>query len=138
MSEENKAVMQRIYEEIWNEGNLEVVDELFSSDYVAHFLPPGMPPGREGFKAFVSTYRAAFPDVHTVIEDQVAEGDKVVSRVRMRGTHRGKLMGIEPTGNSVEMTATVITRIQSGRNVEAWVEQDRLGMLQQLGVVPSA
>lgn len=137
MSAENKTVMKRIYEEIWNEGKLEVIDELFSPDYVAHFLPPGMPPGREGFRAFVASYRSAFPDGHTIIQDQIAEGDKVVSRISMRGTHRGNLMGVAPTGNVVELSAIVITRIQDGKNVEAWVEQDRLGMLQQLGVVPA-
>jgi steroid delta-isomerase-like uncharacterized protein len=137
MSEQNKAIMRRIYDEIWNEGKLEAIDEIFSPDYVAHFLPPGMPPGRDGFRQFVTMYRGAFPDVHAEVRDQVAEGDKVVTRFTLSGTHSGPFMGIPATRNSVKMTAVVITRFQNGRNVEGWAEQDRLGLMQQLGVVPA-
>ncbi len=137
MSDNNKAMMRRIYDEIWNQGNLEAIDEILSPDYVAHFLPPGIPPGRDGFRQFVAMYRTAFPDGHAKVEDQIAEGDKVATRITVTGTHRGPFMGIPATGNEVKITTVVITRFQDGRNVEGWAEQDRLGLMQQLGVVPS-
>jgi steroid delta-isomerase-like uncharacterized protein len=137
MSEQNKKIMRRILSEVWNQGNLETIDELLSPDFVTHFLPPGSPPGRDGFRQYVSNYRAAFPDVHVDIEDQIAEGNKVVTRITIRGTHEGTFMGIPATGKKIQVAAIVIVRFDGGRNMESWVEQDRLGMMQQLGVVPS-
>lgn len=137
MSEQNKAIMRRVYDEIWNQGNLETISEIFSPDYVAHFLPPGIPPGRDGLRQFIAMYRTAFPDFHVEVEDQIAEGDKVATRITGSGTHQGPFMGIPATGNEVRVTAVVITRFEDGRNVEGWVEQDRLGLMQQLGVVPT-
>jgi predicted ester cyclase len=138
MSAQNKAAMRRIYEEIWNQGNFEVVDEIISPDYVGHIpTPPGAPSGREGLRWFIQMYRAAFPDIHVQVEDQIAEGDKVLTRITVRGTHQGQLMHIPPTNKEVTVTALVVTRFKNGQNVEGWAELDRLGLMQQLGVVPT-
>jgi predicted ester cyclase len=135
-TEENKANARRVFEEVFNKGNLSVVDELIATNYVGH--APGMPDfkGPEGFKQYATMNRTAFPDLRMTTEDTVAEGDKVVNRWTARGTHKGDLMGIAPTGKQVTMTGMVITRYVGGKQVEAWVLSDMLGMLQQLGVVP--
>jgi predicted ester cyclase len=137
MSAQNKAAMRRIFEEIWTQGNFEVANEILSPDYIGHFLPPGAPTGREGFCWYIQMYRTAIPDLYAQVDDMVAEGDKVVSRVTFRGTHTGPLMHIPPTGKEVTVTAMVMTRFENGQNVEAWGESDRFGLMQQLGVIPA-
>jgi steroid delta-isomerase-like uncharacterized protein len=135
--EENKAIARRSLEEVWNQGNLDIVEELFASDYVYH--DPGNPAGwhgQEGIRQAVSTYRAAYPDLHFAIEDMVAEGDKVVLRWTGTGTHKGTLMGIPPTGKHVTTPGMNLIRYSAGRAVEEWSGWDTLGMMQQLGVVP--
>ncbi len=137
-AEENKAILRRVAEEVFNQGNLSVVDELFASDYVLH--DPGVPVGElrgpEAFKEqWVSMFRTAFPDLQMTIEDQVAEGDKVASRYVGRGTHQGELMGISPTNKQVEVTGTITSRFADGKIVEEWNNFDTMGMMQQLGVV---
>lgn len=136
MSEENKALSRRVIEECFNKGNLALADELCAPDYVDHDAPPGFSPGVEGFKQQVAMYRAAFPDVQITVEDQVAEGDKVVTRWTGRGTHKGELMGIAPTNKEVTVTGMSINRIVEGRIVEHWENFDQMGMMLQLGVVP--
>jgi steroid delta-isomerase-like uncharacterized protein len=138
MSEEqNKALVRRFYEEI-DKGNLAAMDELVAEDYVDHSPPPfpGLGNGREGLKQAIEIFWAATPGYHQ-IEDQIAEGDKVVTRMTAYGTHEGDLPGIPKTGNKLEMTATVIHRIADGRLAEKWSGKDELGFLQQLGVIPS-
>lgn len=137
MSEENKALVRRVFEDVWNKGNLAVVDELCATNYLGHqpSIPEGIR-GPEGFKQFVTMYRTAFPDVQFTIEDMIAEGDKVVDRWTARGTHKGALMDIPPTGKQVTVTGMGIVRIEGGKAVEAWGNFDQLGLLQQLGVVP--
>jgi steroid delta-isomerase-like uncharacterized protein len=137
MSEQNKAISRRIMDEVWNQGNFSVADELIVADVVDHSPLPGLPPGREGFKALVGMYRTAFPNVRMVVEDQVAEGDRVVTRWSSKGTHQGDLMGIPPTGKQVAVTGISIERFAGGKVVETWSNFDQLGMLQQLGVVPA-
>ena len=138
MSAENKAVMRRIYEEFWNEGNFDALDEIVSADYVLHVpTPPGAPSGRAGLQWVIQMYRAAFPDIHVQIEDQIAESDKVLTRITIQGTHQGPLMNIPATNKQVTVTALVLTRFKNGRNVEGWAELDRLGLMQQLGVAPA-
>jgi steroid delta-isomerase-like uncharacterized protein len=137
MSEQNKAIVRRLYEEIWDKGNLAVLDELHAVDAVDHNRPPGLPPGREGVKQFFRMYLAAFPDVRMVIEDQVAEGDRVVTRWTATGTHKGELMGIPPTGKQVRVSGIDINRLEGGKIIESWGSSDQLGMMQQLGVIPS-
>jgi steroid delta-isomerase-like uncharacterized protein len=135
--EENRAVVRRFLEEIFNEGNLDAADELFAPDYVLH--DPAVPEevrGPEGIKRYVSMYRSAYPDTHITIEDQIAEGDKVVTRWTGQGTHEGELMGIPPSGNRVTVTGIHLDRISGGKIEETWVSYDALGMMQQLSVVP--
>jgi steroid delta-isomerase-like uncharacterized protein len=139
MSEENKAASRRVAEEIFNGSNLDLADELYAPDYVLH--DPSIPEdlhGPEGFKQYAAMQLGAFPDAHVTIEDQVAEGDKVVSRWTARGTHTGDLMGIPPTGNRVEITGMTINRFSGGKIAEDWYQSDDLGMMQQLGMVPEA
>ena len=138
MSEQNKAAMRRIYEEFWNRGDFGALDEIVSSDYVGHLpVPPGAPSGREGLRWLIQVYRAAFPDIHVKVEDQVAEGDKVLTRIALEGTHTGQFMNIAPTNKEVKVTALVLTRFQNGQNVEGWAELARFGLMQQLGVIPA-
>src|ERR1700737_2488384 len=139
MSEQNKALARRALEEIWNQGKLTVIDELTASNATFHDpnVPGGKFTGPEGVKQFVQIYRTAFPDVRVTINDQIAEGDKVVSRWTATGTHKGELMGIAPTGKPTTVTGCDIAQYQNGKLVEAWATYDMLGMLQQLGVVPS-
>lgn len=135
MSEENKALVRRVIEEAWNKGNLAVIDELLSPDYAVEVASPGSP-GREGYRQAVTMFRAAFPDLRFSIADMVAEGDKVVVRATIRGTHKGEYLGIGPTGKQVTLTAISIRRLQGGKIVEEWVEADMMGLMQQMGVVP--
>lgn len=135
-TDENKRLVRRFYEEI-DAGNLGAMDELVAEDYVDHSPPPfPFPSGREGLKEAFRLFWDATPGVH-VIEDQIAEGDKVVTRMTARGAQKGDLPGIPATGNALEMTATVIHRIENGRLAEKWSDKDNLRLLQQLGVVPS-
>jgi steroid delta-isomerase-like uncharacterized protein len=136
-TEENKAIVRRNFEEAWNKGNLAVVDELFALDYIGHFaVHPEPVSGIEAYKQFMSGYIVAFPDAHFDIEDIVAEGDKAATRWTVRGTHRGNLAGIPPTGKQVTVTGMWILRIAGGKIAEQWGINDTLGMMQQLGVVP--
>jgi steroid delta-isomerase-like uncharacterized protein len=137
MSEENKAIARRIWEEVWK-GKLDVADEILDKSFVGHSLGVELPPGPEGFKQFVSIFRSAFPDIHVTIEDQIAEEDKVVTRWTVRMTHKGELMGIPATGKQVVVTGISINRFVGDKSVEAWDNWDELGMMQQLGVVPAS
>ena len=137
-TEENKALARRVLEEMFNKGNLDLADEVFAPDYVDH--DPAMPEdirGPEGFKEYVSIFRTAFPDIHLEIEDQVAEGDKVVTRWTGTGTHEGDLMGIAPTGNKVTLPGMEIVRFSEGKLAEGWEGYDSMVLMEQLGVMPS-
>jgi steroid delta-isomerase-like uncharacterized protein len=137
--EENKAIARRALEEIFSgQGNLEVADELISPNFVGHDpVSPEDSRGPEGVKEFAMMYRNAFPDVRLSVEDQVAEGDMVVTRWIARGTHQGELMGIAPTGNRVTVAGTSVERIVDGKIEETWDNYDALGMMQQIGAIPS-
>ena len=139
MSEqENKDIVLRSYQEVINTGDFDSAEEFFSTDLVEHEEVPGLtgPPGIEGFKQAFSILRGAFPDLRMDVHDMIAEGDKVVARVSVHGTHRGELMGMPPTGARVEVTATDIFRIEGGKIAEHWGNFDNLGMMQQLGAIP--
>jgi predicted ester cyclase len=138
MSEQNKALLRRGLEEGWHQGKLEVFDEHVAANCVFNIpsLPDGKSTGPEAYKQHVQMFRAAFPDIHATINDQVAEGDKLVTRYTVTGTHKGALMGIAPTGKRITATGICIARYQSGKLVEWWENVDTLGLLQQLGVVP--
>lgn len=137
-TEENKAVPRRVYEEVLNDKNLDLVDELFAPGYVNHDpTSPEEMRGTESLKQFFGAYLAAFPDLRFVVEDQVAEGDKVASRWTSRGTNQGELMGAPPTGKRVEFTGVTISRISEGKIAEDWTSYDALGMMRQLGLIPA-
>ena len=135
--EENKAIVRRWNDEIYDKGNLAAIDELFATNFVWHFAPPGVTPDLKGYKQWVNMTCAGLADRQSTVEDQIAEGDKVVTRWTYRGTHKSELMGIAPTGKQVTVTGICIDRIVGGKIVEEWGEMDNLGMMQQLGVVPS-
>lgn len=135
--EANKAIVKRIFDEIANNRKMEVVDELFATGYVYHEPSGHELNGPEGFKQLMSRPHSAFPDFSIMAEDLIAEGDKVVCRFTIQGTHNGVLMGIPPTGKPFRMTGMVIYRIADGKVIEQWENMDSLGMMQQLGVLPS-
>jgi steroid delta-isomerase-like uncharacterized protein len=137
MSERNKAQVRRVIEEIYNRGDLAAVDELASSDLVIHASSQDIR-GRDGAKQYVAALRAGFPDLHLTVEDQVAEGDMVVTRWTASGTHTGAFQGIPATGKAIRVAGTDIDRIIDGKTVECWAHVDELGLMQQLGVVAAA
>ncbi len=139
-TEENKALVRREIEELFNHtGDLDVAEEVYAPDYVGH--DPTMPEDVHGIEAarqFAAGMRSAFPDLTCTIEDQIAEGDKVVSRWSASGTHQGETEELgPPTGNRMEITGISIERISEGKVVESWDNYDALGMMQQLGHIPS-
>ena len=137
MSEKNKTVVRRLFEEVWNKGNLPVTDELFAPNYVHHdSSTPDVGPGPESEKKRATLYRTAFPDLRLTIEDIIAEGETVMARWSCRGTHKGDLSGIAPTGKQFTISGISIARIANGKMAEGWVNWDALGLMQQLGVVP--
>jgi len=130
-------VIVRYFEEVWNRGKLEVLDELLAPDYVNHASSlPDAPPGPAGVKPIVAAMRAAFPDLHYTIDQLVIGEDAVAVRVTLRGTHRGDLFGIPATGKAFTVTQTNIERFRDGKIVEHWRNTDELSLLRQLGVVP--
>lgn len=138
MSEENKAIMNRFVEEVINRRNLAAADEIVAEDFVELDPLPGQEQGREGLKQVIAMLFAAFPDLWWTVEEQIAEGDKVVSRFIWSGIHKGHFMGIPPTGNQVTVKGVVIDRVVEGKFVESRILMDNLGMMQQLGVIPES
>jgi steroid delta-isomerase-like uncharacterized protein len=136
--ESNKLLAQRVWEEVWHQGQLSRIDDLFTTDFVRHDPGGRELQGTEQNRQFIGSLRAAFPDVHYTVEDQIAEGDKVVVRYRFRGTHLGAFQGMPPTGKQVTYTGILIYRIVDGKIAEQWTEFDLLGFLRQLGVLPTS
>jgi steroid delta-isomerase-like uncharacterized protein len=137
MSEHNKAIVRRLFAELWNNGNLSVADEIFAPTYAHHDAStPDFGKGPDSEKRRASLYRNAFPDIHLTIEDVIAEGETVMTRWSCRGTHKGDLNGIAPTGKHITTSGVTIARVSNGKIVEGYVNWDALGMMQQLGVVP--
>ena len=134
MSEQNKTITKRIFDEGWNGRKLDVCDELIAKDAPTH--EPGLPPeasiGPESLKGIIGIYTGAFPDVKMTLEDMVAEGDRVVVRWQAIGTNTGSLMGMPPTGKKSTVTGTLIYRFADGKVAEAWSLWDKAGMMQQL------
>jgi len=139
MTEENKALADRFHMDVFQEGNLDVADEILSPDFSWHggFSPGEDQRGPEPTKQVASAVIAAFPDRRITHEDTIAEGDRVLIRWALTGTQDGELMGIPSTGRRVTLTGFDLFRIEGGKIVEMWQEADQLGMMQQLGVVPS-
>jgi len=135
-TEENKAVGRRLVEEVLNKGNVAAVDEYFAADYVDHSVPPGIPPDREGLKMFFTAFRAAFPDLHYHIDDEIAEGNMLVHRLTGHGTMQGEFQGMPATGKHATWSEIHIGRLAGGKLAEHWANVDQLGMLQQLGLAP--
>jgi steroid delta-isomerase-like uncharacterized protein len=136
-TEQSKNLVRRFFDDVLNNANLAAIDDLVTPDYVLHFTGSPVPVDREGHKGFVAALRAAFPDWQESIDDVIAEGDKVVARVTGRGTHRAEFMGIPATGRRVEITSINIDRIAGDRIAERWLLADVMGMMQQLGAVPT-
>ena len=137
-AEENKAVVRRELEEIFTQGNLDAAEDVYAPNYYSH-QPAGSEDirGLEAIKQFTAGVRQAFPDMQITIEDQIAEGDKVVTRFTSRGTHQGDFEGIAATGRRIAVEGISIDRMVDGKSAEAWTIVDTMGMMQQLGVVPS-
>ena len=134
--EENKTIAQRFNDDVWDRGDEAALEELLDPNFVDHDALPGQSPDREGHRQILAAFHSAFPDLNVTTEDIVAEGDKVVSRWTARGTHRGELMGIAPTGNGVTIKGIDVLRIAEGRIVERWAQFNDLEVMQQLGAVP--
>jgi len=139
LTETNKTVSRRFFEEVFGKGKLAVADEIIVKDLVnsGPGNPPGLLSGIEGTKQLVTMYRSAFPDVHFTIDEQIAEGDKVMTRWTAHGTHQGELAGVPATGKSSTVTGIAIDRILNGKIAETWGIFDEFGMMQQLGVIPT-
>jgi steroid delta-isomerase-like uncharacterized protein len=135
--EDNKALVRRFYDEVHNKQNRAAIDDFIDPQMVDHAAPPGTPGGIEGVKQTIAMYLTAFPDHQVTVEDMIAEGDKVVARLTVRGTHQGAFLGIPPTGKHWTFTAIDISRIAGGKIVEHWNNYDALGLMHQLGVVPA-
>jgi steroid delta-isomerase-like uncharacterized protein len=128
----NKEVVRRTHDLVWSKGNLSAIDELYAADFVCHFLVGPEWRGREGVREVVTNHRRSFPDWNEEIEDIIAEGDRVVTRFRSSGTHRGEFQGIPPTGRRVTISEVAIVRVVNGQIVEQWGFPDIAGLLQQL------
>ena len=133
MTTTNTTLLQRFFEAIYNQGDLDVADEIVATHYVNHNPLPGEAPGCEGLKAFAAYLRRAFADLNIAIEDQVAEGDKVATRFTISGVQTGEFAGIPPTGRRVAVTAISLHRVVDGQMQVSWLNWDALGLMQQLG-----
>ena len=137
MSEGNKAIVSRSVEEVWNKGNLDLIDEFYADNYVGHGTAGQDEDGPEALKQGITNVRTAYPDLHLTIEDLIAEGDKVVGLWTATGTNTGTRMDGGPaTGKRVTVSGITINRIYGGKIVESWARWDSLSMYKQLGVTP--
>ncbi|HET9591109.1 MAG TPA: ester cyclase [Anaerolineales bacterium] len=130
MSEQYKTAARNFIEKGLNQKDLSALEAYFGPDLIDHALPPGLPAGREGRKLFASALLAAFPDLQVDVEDLIVEGDRLVARYSVRGTHQGDLMGIPPTGKEVFVSGIAIDRFKNGQSVEHWEIIDQLGLMQ--------
>jgi len=138
MSEaQNTATLHRFVEEVINQGRYEAADELVEEGFVELDPFPGQQQGREGLKDVIRMMRTAFPDIHWVVEETIASGDKVVSRFKWTGTHRGEFLGIPATGRNVSVPGVVIDRLNGGKMADSRILMDAMGLMQQLGVIPA-
>jgi steroid delta-isomerase-like uncharacterized protein len=136
--EENKAIVRRLVEEAQARGDLHVIDELISPDFVNHSAWPGIPANREGVKQIFGMFQAALADLQVIIHDQIAEADRVATRKTLRGTHQGDLLGVPPTSNVIAIEVIDILRLKDGQITDHWNLVDQHGLLQQLGLLPAA
>jgi steroid delta-isomerase-like uncharacterized protein len=136
LAEKNVTLVQQFFEEVWNKGNLSLVDELLAQDYEDHNQPPGAARGHKGYKATVSMFRSGFPDIQFTLDQVLAEGDRLAIRLTGHGTHKGNFMGIPATGKQVSFGGMTFLRMQDGKVAERWGISDIPGLMQQLGVGP--
>ena len=133
---EIKAIVRR-YLGVYEQGNIELLDELLAPDYINHTpATPDLPTGPEGVKAVVTMFRGAMPDLMVAVEDMIAEDDKVAVRYTLEGTHEGDLFGVPPTGPRLSIKSITVERVSDGKIRDHWRVTDELGMMQQLGVIP--
>jgi len=137
MSATNRAVIQAFFEDVLNQRRLDRADDLVKENFIELDPLPGQEQGREGLKAILRMLWSAFPDMHWVVSEIVAEGEKVVTRFVWTGTHRGVFLGIPATGRSVEVKGVVIDRLEDGRMADSRILMDTMGLMQQLGVIPA-
>jgi len=136
-AEDNKALVGKLYDG-FSRGDLEGVMALIADDAVDHALPPGIPPTKDGIRQAIGAWLGAFSDLRITPELLVSEGDLVAVHSRVTGRMTGEMMGLSPTGKSMEITTTEIFRVQDGRLAERWATEDNLGMFTQLGLQPPA
>jgi steroid delta-isomerase-like uncharacterized protein len=134
---ENIATLQRFVEEVINQGRLDAANDLVEENFIELDPLPGQRQGREGLKAVVGMMRAAFPDIHWIVEETVAAGEKVVSRFKWSGTHRGDFLGIRATGRRVTVPGVAIDRLNAGKMADSRILMDTFGLMQQLGIIPA-
>ena len=132
---DNESNLRRFYTDVMIKGNVALIDELAAPNFQEHELFPGFEPNREGVKKWMSALRVGIPDLQVMVQDIITQGDKVVSRATIHGTHKGTLMGIPATGKKFQMELIDIVRFENGKLAEHWGVSDMLGMLTQLGVV---
>src|SRR5215207_538724 len=141
--EENRALVRHFFEEVWNKGSVAVADDVFADKYTIHAVGMNVETNAEGVKHAVGSFKTTFPDFRFDLADLIAEGDQVAVRWSAGGTQQGEFrlpdmpVGIPATGKQIKWTGVTIYRIADGKRVEAWDEPDRMGMMQQLGVIPA-
>jgi len=136
-AEQNKMVIQRWFNEVINKNNMALAEELIDTNYTNHFLPPTAGKGPNAEKQIMVMFFSAFPDLEGTIDDLFAEGDKVSARIIWRGSNTGSFMGMPPTGKQVVFASNNIFRVANGKITENWPQVDMMGLMQQLGAVPS-
>lgn len=136
--DENKALVRRIFDEAWNQRDFGGLGEIIAADFVERGAPPGvtLPPGPAGVRALLEIFHQAFPDLHITVDDIFGEGDRVAVRSTARGTHRGALGALPPTGKQVAIPAIIIFHVAGGKVRDRWEVFDQMDMMQQLGVIP--
>ena len=138
---DNKAVASRWITDLWSNRSLEAAqaaaDEVIAADFVNHSAPPGLPPGRAGLQVQLGLFYTAFPDIYGMIDELIAEGDRVVIRWHGGGTNTGELFGMPPTRRAMTLNGIAILRVADGQLAEHWASSDDLGMMRQLGLIPS-
>ncbi len=138
-ADQNKATLREFYDKVFNTGNADLADQFIAADAIDHEVQPGQKdpaPALANFKAYMAAFRRGFPDLKVEVEDLIAEGDKVVARVRITGTNTGSFNGMPPTGKSISVESVDIIRFVDGKCVEHWGISDDAGMMTQLGMMP--
>ena len=130
------SLIRQIFDRAFNQGDLTIVDELLSSDHLAHNTFAGSPNGAQDLKWLIVMFRTAFPDLYCTVEDEISEGDQVAAHWTMRGRHESLFMGNPSTGKQMKMPGIIFARLQDGMIVEYWMLMDHFGLLQQLGIIP--